>query len=276
MVIGAQIGDGPNVSVLVLLVQLLFNFFIFFSNVVDTRLVPLAVSVDHRSSIMSTRVVLSLHVALFLTVATHDVGIAGAIAADRGGVDSRGTSRGGVEIARRLLTADGCNLLNFFIGELIPENSVGLIGLQSRFDRSNFLRSFAVILDGLNFPRELHALHECSLAGLKDLVADGVLDSGQEQLVLEEEGHVINALSLGLVDGGAGKSDDSHGGGLVVYEAVIGNLYPAAVVVHRFFRVLLKVSEVGANGLGGVLGLESVQKLLFDVVPDGKVDIVIF
>jgi hypothetical protein len=89
-----------------------------------------------------------------------------------------------------------------------------------------------IILNGLNFPSELHTFLESSLAGLKNLVADGVLYSGQKQLMLKEEGHVVDAFGLGLVNSGAGEADGSHGGGLVVYEAVIGNLYSAAVVVH--------------------------------------------
>ncbi len=58
-------------------------------------------------------------------------------------------------------------------------------------------------------------------------------------------------------------------------EAVVGDLNSAAIIVHRFVRVLLKVSEVGTDGFGGVFWLEGVQELLFDVIPDGEVDVVV-
>ncbi len=77
--VGAQIGDGPNVGVLVLLLGLLIGFVVFFGNVVDMQLVSFAVGFDHRGSFTPTRVALTLHVALFLAIATHDVGIAGPV-----------------------------------------------------------------------------------------------------------------------------------------------------------------------------------------------------
>jgi hypothetical protein len=43
-------------------------------------------------------------------------------------------------------------------------------------------QGFTVILNSLDFPGELHAFSEGSFAGFQDLVADGVLDAGQEHL----------------------------------------------------------------------------------------------
>ncbi len=234
MVIGAQIGDSPNVGILVLLVQLFFVIFVFFGNVVDARFILLAIGVDHRSSVVLARVAFSLHVAFLLTVAAHNIGIARVVAADWGGISGRGTSQRGIEVvvARQLLTTDGRNLFNFFVGQFIPENGGDLTRLHHRFDHSNFLRPFVVLLNGLDLPGELHTFLERSFAGLKNLVADWVLNSGQKQLMLKEEGHVVDAFCLGLGDGGAGEADSSHCVGLVVYEAVIGNLYSAAVVIH--------------------------------------------
>jgi hypothetical protein len=232
--IGAQIGDGSDVGVLALLVRLVYDIFVFFGDVADTRLVLLTVRVNHWGSVTSTRVAFSLHVTFLLTVAAHNIGIARAVAADRGGVGGGGTSPSGVEVvvARRLLTMDSRDLFYFFVGQLVPENGIGLTRLHRQFNRSNFLRPFAVILNGLDLPGELHTLLERSFASLENLVAHGVLNSGQEKLMLEEEGHVVDALGLGLVDGGTGEADSSQCGGLVVYEAVIGNLYSAVVVVH--------------------------------------------
>ncbi len=87
-------------------------------------------------------------------------------------------------------------------------------------------------MNGLDLPGKLHAFLEGGLASLQNLVLDGVLDTGQEQLMLEEQGHVVNALCFGLVDGGAGKPDGGHGGRFVVGEAVVGNLDPAAIIIH--------------------------------------------
>ncbi len=56
-------------------------------------------------------------------------------------------------------------------------------------------------MDGLNLPRKLHAFHERGLAGLEDLVVDGVLDSGQEQLLLEKRAMSLmpSALAWSMV-----------------------------------------------------------------------------
>jgi hypothetical protein len=93
--------------------------------------------------------------------------------------------------------------------------------------------------------------------------------------VLEEQGHVVYSFGLSLVNGGAHESDDSHGGGLVVDKAIIGDLNSAAVIIHGLIRVLLKIRKVGTNGFCGVFWFKGVEKLLFDIVPDGEVDVVV-
>jgi len=107
-----------------------------------------------------------------------------------------------------------------------------------------------VILDGFNFTRKFHTFGKSSLTGFQNFVGDGVLDAGQEQLVLEKLCHFVDAFSLGLIDGGTSKPDGGHGGGLVVNEALVGDLDSAAIIVHTFFRVLLKIREIGTDHLG--------------------------
>jgi hypothetical protein len=60
MVIRAQIGNSPNVGLLVLGLRLISGVLLF-GHVVDAALVFLPVGVDHGTSISSTRVTLLLH-----------------------------------------------------------------------------------------------------------------------------------------------------------------------------------------------------------------------
>ncbi len=135
----AQIGNGSNVGIFALLLGFVVGLFVFFSDIVDVRLVPLAVGVDHRGSVATTRIALMLHVALFLAVTAHNVGIAGAVVLGRVGIGSGRACGGRVVVAERLLTANSCNLVDFLIGELVPEDGVGLTWLHGGFDRSDFL-----------------------------------------------------------------------------------------------------------------------------------------
>ena len=129
-------------------------------------------------------------------------------------------------------------------------------------------------MDSLPFSSKLHALHEGGLPGLHALVTDRVLHTGQEQLVLEK-GHVVNSFGLSLDNSGNGKTDGSHGGRLVINEAIIGYLDPAAVVIYQFVQVLFKVGKVSADCRGGIYWLKCFQKFLLDIVPDGKVNVVV-
>ncbi len=78
------------------------------------------------------------------------------------------------------------DLVDLLIGQFVPKDGVSLMRLHRSFDSCNFLKTFTVILNGLNFPGKLHAFLERGLAGFQDLVMDGVLDAGQEHLVLEK------------------------------------------------------------------------------------------
>jgi hypothetical protein len=176
MVIRAQIGNSPHMGIFVLGLGSFFDLFVFFSEVVDALLILFPVGIDHRSSVTAARVALPLHVSLLLAVAAHDIWVAQAVAARRGG----GATLGRVGVAERLLTADSSNLVDFVIGQFVPEDGVGLLRVHSGFNSRNLLRAFAVILNGLDFPGKLHALLEGGLAGFQDLVTDGVLDACQE------------------------------------------------------------------------------------------------
>ncbi len=123
-----------------------------------------------------TRVAFPLHMAFLFAVAAHNIWVARTIAARR----SRGACLGRVGVSERLLATDSSNLVDFLIGQFVPEYGVSLMRLHGVFHSRNFLRTFAVILNGLNFLGKLHALLERGLASFQDLVMDGVFDAGQE------------------------------------------------------------------------------------------------
>ena len=113
MVIRAQIGDSPDMSLLILGLRLTSSVLLL-GHVVDPALILLAVGVDHWRSVSTAGVAFALHVSFFLTVSTHDVGIPGPVAADRGGVHGGG----GVAVvallgARGVALANGSDLFDF-------------------------------------------------------------------------------------------------------------------------------------------------------------------
>jgi hypothetical protein len=124
MVIRAQIGNSPNVGVLVLGLRLASSV-ILLGHVVDATLIFLPVGVDHVSSVASARVTFLLHMPLFLAVATYDVGVAGPIAADRGGVHGRAGVAAGVLVAGRIVPADSGNLVDFLHANVVPADVGG-------------------------------------------------------------------------------------------------------------------------------------------------------
>jgi hypothetical protein len=126
MMVRAQVGNGPNVGVLVLLIRLLLGFFVLFGDIVDSRLVPFAIGVDHQSSVTATRVTFSLHMPLFLTVAAHDIGVA-SVVASRGCI-SQGSLWSRLVIVLWLLLSNSHKLVEFLVGQFIPKDNVGLSG----------------------------------------------------------------------------------------------------------------------------------------------------
>jgi hypothetical protein len=233
MVVRAQIGYSPHMGIFVLWLSFFLGLLLFFSNVIDALLVLFPVGVDHWSSVAMPRVTFWLHVPILFAVAAHNVRNARAIAACR--ARGRAASLHLVGVAERLLTMHRGDMLNVLVLQFVPEDGGDLLRLHRGLESSNLLGVFVVIVDGLNFMSKLHALLECCLAGLQDSVVERVLDAGQKELMLEEQGHVVYSfgLHLGLGGiGGDGAPDGGHGAGLVIDEAVIGDLDPASEVVH--------------------------------------------
>ena len=236
MVVRVQIGYSPHMGILVLRFGFFFRLFFVFRDVVDALLVFFSVGVDHRSSVTASRITFSLHVPFLLTIAAHDVGVARAVAARR----ARAASLRLVRTAGRLTTYSG-DLVEILGLQFVPENGSGLLGWHDGLESSDFAGALSVILDGLELPGELKALLKVSLAGFQNSVTQRVLDAGQEKLMFEKQGHVVNAFGFYLGLSGAGSysgPDGSDGGRFVVQETVVSDLNAAQEVVHRLVRVL--------------------------------------
>jgi hypothetical protein len=134
MVIRAQIGDNPNVRIFVLGPGLIHGV-VLLGDVVDAALILFAVGVHHGSTISAAGVALTLHVPLLLAIAADHIGVAGAIASERGRVDHRGGCWGtsGCRAGRPVL-ADSGDFVKIFVGYLIPEDSCCFLWTNCCFD----------------------------------------------------------------------------------------------------------------------------------------------
>ncbi len=129
--------------------------------------------------------------------------------------------------------ADSGYFVQILVGYLVPEDGGSFLRGHGCFDRRDLVGPPFVVVDGLQLPGQFHAFLEGGLASLKDLVPDRLLDTGQKELVFEEQSHVIDTFLLDVGWGGAGGGSDSVDGvGPVVDQAVIGYLHPAAIIVH--------------------------------------------
>jgi hypothetical protein len=115
-------------------------------------------------------------------------------------------------------------LFKLSVSQVIPDDLPGFFRLKFGLDRRNTVQPFVIILDGFQVAGSLDAFIEGGFGSLQDLVADAVLQAGQEELVFDKLEGVQNAFSLGLVDSGASESDGSHGGRLVVRKTLVGHL----------------------------------------------------
>ncbi len=79
-------------------------------------------------------------------------------------------------------------------------------------------------VDGLQLSGNLQALGKGILPGLQDFVADLVVQACQEELMLEELGHVIHAFEFGLGHSGNDEPDGGHCGRYVVCQAFVPQL----------------------------------------------------
>jgi hypothetical protein len=118
----AQIGDSPNVRIFVLGPGLIHGV-VLLRKVVDAALVLLAVGVHHRGTVSAAGVALTLHVPFLFAIAADHIGVARAIALERGRVDRRGGCWGtsGWRAGHPVL-ADGGNFIEIFVGDLIPKD----------------------------------------------------------------------------------------------------------------------------------------------------------
>jgi hypothetical protein len=174
MVIWAQVGDSTHVGILVLGlgVVLLLHY------VVDHGFVSLAIGINHRSSISAAGVTLALHVSFLFAITADNVGVVGTVVS---GGDGR-MSLGWVEVPGRKISLSllqYSDLFDLVVGQFFPDDVLCLFQLQHSFDSCIFLRMFTIILNSLDFSGELHAFDKGSFAGFQDIVADGVLDAGQ-------------------------------------------------------------------------------------------------
>ena len=144
MVIRAQIGNSPDVGLLVLGLRL-FSGIILLGHVVDTALVPLPIGVDHGSSIASARVTFSLHMPLFLAVVAYDVRVAGPVAADWGGVHGGAGVAAGVLVVGRVVPADGSDLFDLLQSQVVPGDVDGLGQRHAGLDRGDSLAALMIL-----------------------------------------------------------------------------------------------------------------------------------
>ncbi len=118
----AQIGNSPNVRILVLGPGLIHGV-VLLCDVVDAALVLFAVGVHHGGTVPAAGVALTLHVPFLLAIAADHIGVARAIAPERGRVDRRGGCWGtsGWRAGRPVLV-DGGNFVEILVGYLIPKD----------------------------------------------------------------------------------------------------------------------------------------------------------
>ena len=153
MVLWAQIGDSPNVGIFILRFSFFFGVLLL-GNVVDTGFVSFSIGVDHWGAITMVGAAFALHMALFLAVVAYYIWVARAFAANWSSIDHRSSCVAGWgRITKRLLlSTNGSNLINFFVGELVPKECFRLSGWHGSFNGCNLLRPFAVIMNGLQLP----------------------------------------------------------------------------------------------------------------------------
>jgi hypothetical protein len=154
-------------------------------------------------------------VAYLLGVVTWDVWVPGSVGAGLIVGASLSTS---VFLGRELVTVSlHCSrLLDLFFNEVIPGNDLGILRLEFGLDVCNFLGTFVIKLDGLQFSGKLQAHGEGVLLGLQDLVTEAVTKASKEQLMLEEICGVVHSFKFGLGDGGGGIFDSGLAGLLSV------------------------------------------------------------
>ncbi len=94
-----------------------------------------------------------------------------------------------------------------------------------------------VVLDGLQITSDFDALSEGIFCCFKNLVADAVLQAGQEKLVLDEFEGVRNAFGFDLGLGSSGSysvTNSSHHSRFFIRQTLVGHLDAICVVIDGF------------------------------------------
>ncbi len=154
--------------------------------------------------------------------------------------------------------ANRSELSELIVRQAVPRNLSCLFFFHFISDGVNFVEPLMVILNRLEVASDLNALVEGGLGSFQNFIADAILQSGQEKLMLDELQSVINAFGfdLGLRGSrGDGGADRGHGGGLRVREALVGHLYTVSVVVDALIWLLVQISEICAGCLGRIFWL---------------------
>jgi hypothetical protein len=231
MVVRAEVGDRPDEGVLVggfRLMKVTIGRLV--GHVVDTvGFVRLAVGIHHRGVSSPEREALLLAVPLFVAVPADDVGVGGSVVTGLTVVAGWAGVVSGLEPA---IAGSKCSdLLDFLLGQLFPDDLSGFFWLQFGFDGSDLVEPLVVVLNGFQVASHFHALVEGGFFGLQDFVAETVLESGKEQLMLDEFEGVRDAFGFGFGNGGGHSSNDGHGSWLVVGQSFVGRLDPVGVVI---------------------------------------------
>jgi len=276
MVVQAEVGDQPDMSVLVDdlgRVSSRSGGGGLVRDVVDTVvMIYLAIVVHHGCLVSLAGETKFLQMAFLLTVSADSVGVP-----DCGGgaclVVAVIVLAIVLEVHEGLIVGtNDSNLVQLLVGQAVPDDFSGLLGLKFGLDGGDTVEPFVVVLDGLQVAGGLDAINEGILGGFKDLIADAILQACQEELVLDKFEGVSDAFRFGFLDGLGGGSDGSHDGRLVVCEAFVGHLDAVGVVVDGLIRLFVEVSEVGASCFSRILGLISLKEFSLDDIPVIGVD----
>ena len=80
------------------------------------------------------------------------------------------------------------------IWQILPDDFSSFFFAYLLFDGVDLIEPFLVVLDGLQVAGDLDAFGERLLGSLEHLVADAILETGQEELVLNEASVTPSAL----------------------------------------------------------------------------------
>ncbi len=209
-------------------------------------LVGLAIGIHHWSFVPLAGEAVLLEVALFLAVPAGSVRVS-----HGGGGAGLVVAAGAVAVVVPVLgVADDSKLSQLVVGQIVPNDLLSSFFFQLLLDGVDALEPFMINLDGLQVACDLDALGESVLGSLKYLVADSILETGQEELMLYKLKSIRDTFGFDVSRGGSTSgSDNSHSSRLLVCETLVGHLYAVCVVVDGLLRFLVQIGEVSAGHL---------------------------